>query len=879
MRLVRVTLRNFRGVEESTVRFGDGVTVVVGPNEVGKSSIAEAIRLLRTAKSSSRSQSVRDVKPAGRDVGPEAEVELRTGPYDLVYRKRWLKSPMTELEVRAPLREQRSGDEAHQRFSALLEETVDVDLWEALEVLQGASLDQPALARISSLHRALDDSAGATGDHDALMSAVMTEYEKFFTATGKPRGDYAQSAAEILDREAQLVALQSRSAEMDRYVEDHTANEQEHARLSTLSIDADARLHRAEEAVRAVDALRDGLRRAEEAVEVAERAHGHAMRARDERRVLVTEEADRSDAAQTLGARLGEVTSAHRESRGREEESRLQATAATTRAHEARRAADDAAAALARHRDRVERDALAQRVRRAQEATRDRAQARAEHDPLRVDDASLARLTDLATDLQVAEGAREAAAAALVVRPLGGQPVLVDGSAIGAEPYEGAVLDEVLVAVEGVVEVLVRPGTPPADLDRRVTQAREAFEAALREADVDSLAAARSAHERRRDVAARLAAADASLREALDGAALDDLETRLATLDSRNRHATDEDAAEASTSREDGHAPLDRDALEVAHDAARRAADDADREATSSRADHDHAREALAAAAEASVRARQERESAEHEHERAAARLAAARSGSSDGSLEHGVVAAAESRDAAAVTATSARAAFEGASPETLDMELTNARELVESVDRDLTRTDKRRVELQTLLDDRATEGIHDRRVDVEAALEVARATWQRLDRAAQAVALLKETLVRRRDDAQRHYVAPFKHRIDRLGKVVFGADFEVEVSTDLAIETRTLGGRTVPFTSLSGGAKEQLALLGRLACAQLVDVDEGAPVILDDTLGFSDPARLERLAVVLNDVGRTAQVVILTCQPRRFESVGGARTERLVAR
>ncbi len=209
-------------------------------------------------------------------------------------------------------------------------------------------------------------------------------------------------------------------------------------------------------------------------------------------------------------------------------------------------------------------------------------------------------------------------------------------------------------------------------------------------------------------------------------------------------------------------------------------------------------------------------------------------------------------------------------------MELTNARELVERVDRDLTRTDTRAVELQTLLDDRAGEGIHDRLVDVEAALEAARATYERLHRAAQAAALLRDTLLRHRDEAQRQYVAPFKQRIDRLGKVVFGPDFEVEVSTDLAIDSRTLRGRTVPFASLSGGAKEQLALLGRLACAQLVDPDEGAPVVLDDTLGFSDPARLARLAVVLNDVGRTAQVVVLTCQPRRFQMVGGATTVSL---
>lgn len=870
MRLVRVTLRNFRGVEESTVRFGEGVTVVVGPNEVGKSSVAEAVRLLRTTKSSSRSQAVRDVKPVGRDVGPEAEIELRTGPYDLVFRKRWLKSPSTELEVRAPAREQLSGDEAHQRFTRLLEETVDVDLWEALEVVQGASLDQPSLARISSLHRALDDSTGAAGDHDALVAAITTECEKYLTASGRPRGDYAQVAAEIADLESQLDVLLARSAEMDRYVEDYAATQQEHERLSTLSIEADARLRRAEDAVMALDALRDRLRRAEEDAEVAERSHAHAGRACDDRAALVAEVGRRAAAVDALTARVREVSAAHEQCQGKESRARGAAAAAATRARDARTAADEAAAVLTRRRDAAESAALSQRLQRAEAASQEMARARAERDALRVDDALLERLTDLATELKVAEGARQAAAAGLSVHARGDRPVLVDGTVVGEDPYEGPVLDEVRVRVEGVVDVVVRPGTPPADLERREVAARETFGAALREAEVDSLAVARSVHERRRDAAARLATAESALREALDGATLDDLTRRLATLTSRSDAAGEGDGAAEDSDLDD------LDDLESAAAAARRAADDADSEAAAARDAHDEARDALVAAAESAVRARQELESAEHEHERATTRLESARGDQSDEALDEAVVAAARARDEALAAAEAARLAVTAASPETLDMELTNARELVERVDRDLTRADTRAVELKTLLDDRAGEGIHDRLVDVEAALSAARSTYERLHRAAQAAALLRDTLLRHRDEAQRQYVAPFKQRIDRLGKVVFGPDFEVEVSTDLAIDSRTLRGRTVPFASLSGGAKEQLALLGRLACAQLVDPEEGAPVVLDDTLGFSDPTRLERLAVVLNDVGRTAQVVVLTCQPRRFEMVGGATTVSL---
>ena len=207
-----------------------------------------------------------------------------------------------------------------------------------------------------------------------------------------------------------------------------------------------------------------------------------------------------------------------------------------------------------------------------------------------------------------------------------------------------------------------------------------------------------------------------------------------------------------------------------------------------------------------------------------------------------------------------------------------NARELVTSKETEVKDTRTRVDQLNALLQDREAEGIYDKLASAEAALEAGRAWHDRQHRAAEAIGLLRSTLLAHRAEAQKKYVAPFKEQIERLGRVVFGRDFQVEVSSDLTIESRTLSGTTVPFASLSTGAREQLSLLGRLACAQIVDPADGAPVLLDDALGFSDPDRLLALNAVLGEVGRSAQVVVLTCQPARFSSVGGAQVEHLVA-
>ena len=115
-----------------------------------------------------------------------------------------------------------------------------------------------------------------------------------------------------------------------------------------------------------------------------------------------------------------------------------------------------------------------------------------------------------------------------------------------------------------------------------------------------------------------------------------------------------------------------------------------------------------------------------------------------------------------------------------------------------------------------------------------------------------------------------------KLGRYVFGDSFAISMSDDLAIEARTLHGRTVPFRRLSTGTKEQLSLISRLACAMIVAEDGGVPVILDDALGNTDPQRQAAMSAVLAVTGRECQIIILTCTPDRYLYVGDAQRVNL---
>ena len=225
-------LRNYRGVVKSNVNFSQsGVTIVEGPNEVGKTAISEGLQLSIDLPDSSRSAQVRAVQPVGRDEGPEVEISLSSGKYELVYRKRWLRQPETTLEIRTPHHENLTGREAHDRLKAILAETLDEELWRALRIQQGTELILPNFG-MPSMGRALDRAAGgdlATDREETLWTRIGEEYDKYWTPTGQlrvERRSSGQKIQETRDRVAELTSqlqeIESDTAEMSRLIDEST---------------------------------------------------------------------------------------------------------------------------------------------------------------------------------------------------------------------------------------------------------------------------------------------------------------------------------------------------------------------------------------------------------------------------------------------------------------------------------------------------------------------------------------------------------------------------------------------------------------------------------------------------------------------------------
>ncbi len=112
---------------------------------------------------------------------------------------------------------------------------------------------------------------------------------------------------------------------------------------------------------------------------------------------------------------------------------------------------------------------------------------------------------------------------------------------------------------------------------------------------------------------------------------------------------------------------------------------------------------------------------------------------------------------------------------------------------------------LQTALDEAANELNHYVR------------DHERQEARAETARLLRETFAKHRHRARQRYVQPSKERIDQLGRIVFGTTLEVELDEDLQVVRRTLDGTTLDVSQLSTGAREQLGVISRLACATIV--------------------------------------------------------------
>nr|ACU98934.1 putative ATPase [Acidipropionibacterium jensenii] len=320
MRLHRIHVENFRSIHERTLTLPDcGLVIAEGLNEVGKTSMIEALDLLLDPKlkATSKAGRVIQTQPYGTDLPVVVEAEMTVGGVRLIHSKQFLHQPQARLEFVSGRRagEVLTGEEATDAMAEIWRGTDDT-LWQALRLMQAGSLEALSLRSSTALTAALDravhdqggegddvaapDGAsenGADRDGAGLLAAVTHEYEQYWTPTGKPGKVLKEAASEAEKLTAELQQAAARLADVDTVVSDLEESqenlEDQQKSLAALKVSA----------ARDAAALAD-LEDLEHAVTEATRAEQDARHLRD---AAVDELKDRRAAvAELAGARDAE---------------------------------------------------------------------------------------------------------------------------------------------------------------------------------------------------------------------------------------------------------------------------------------------------------------------------------------------------------------------------------------------------------------------------------------------------------------------------------------------------------------------------------------------------------------------------------------------
>ncbi|MCG6870413.1 MAG: hypothetical protein LJE91_17270, partial [Gammaproteobacteria bacterium] len=216
-----------------------------------------------------------------------------------------------------------------------------------------------------------------------------------------------------------------------------------------------------------------------------------------------------------------------------------------------------------------------------------------------------------------------------------------------------------------------------------------------------------------------------------------------------------------------------------------------------------------------------------------------------DESLGAGLAEAERRLAEASAALTTERRALEAYDGESIRTLATNSRKVAGDAERKF--NDARQVfaGVRSLVEVGREKGLFERAQEARDRASVCVDNLARVEARADGVKRLREVLLQCQQQAYEKHRAPFRERVEKLSRLAFGKDVQVELAENLTVSRRTMDGVTLEFRQLSGGAQEQLGLASRLATAMLLG-DDGGPLMLDDTLGHSDPECLRGLGAML---------------------------------
>ena len=883
MKLRSLAVNQFRKFTEPTRLdgIGDGLNLVIGPNEMGKSTLLAALRAVLFERHSSKAKPITDLQNDRSGNAPvvEARFELDGDTYTVT--KRFIKQPYARLECPDGVMLEGDGAEAKLRDLLGFSEAgprgandESVGMWGVLWVRQGLSFGAPEIsdAAHASLSGVLESEVGEVlgGRRGRELPQLIEQQigEWLTRSQRRPRGEYKDAIEERDGLAEELEDLQNKRSEMANTLESLEAAQERAQQLESGAQDEQNR--------EALAAARGELQHEIEVeakigeerakLESSERARDGAVSALSEREALRARLVDTEAALARDEQSLAELEQLDRAELAQWEELSIRRRA--TAENEER-----AQAAVARRRDILAVISDAREIERleashtaALDAEQRLSEARRQIEAMSVNADLVERIRREERRLDRANAQLGAAATRITfdIPAERTEGVEINGAPLADSPNPTEAVEPVAIVIPERGRIVVHPNIENRSelLDERAS-AETSYRAALAEVGVNSLAQA-EADLRRRE---RLERETALMRQALAGhapdgvAALTDqlavrrerLETEMVGLELNELPRLEQAEADTDRAREEL-----AEALEAAR-MAREAYDERDLSLNDQRQQLSDLR--------ADVRQKGERASQLLEE------LARARGELADEDLSAAVVAreeavAAQEQALAALTAGRSEAARDliGARIARLERSIEMRREERSDLQAQI-------AGLQQRLDVQEAAGIDEQIAATERKQEQAAGRVERFERQLAVRELALRSLREAEQEARERYLAPVVRGVRPYLQMLFP---QAEPTMDDALRVSAISRETgyeESFERLSVGTQEQLAVLIRLAFADLL-AEQGRPaaVILDDALVFSDDQRMQTMFDILNLAAQRVQIIVFTCRAQLFEGLGAQR-------
>jgi chromosome segregation ATPase len=867
MKLHRIRIEQFRKFNQAIEIAGleEGLNVLHGPNEAGKSTIATALRTLFLEKHSTKGEFVSHISPAGAgNAAPTVAADFSLLGQECVASKTFFVKPRARFTIGS---DSWDGGEADEQLASRLgfalslkgasrPETRGIPglLW----IEQGSSsvLEQPVAHAEGSLAERLKSIMGdiASTSGGRLAVALRAELGKLRTPTGKSTGilDAAEKAlaATTQRRDVLLETSREYQALTDRLSRDLA----EHGRLmaerrwESLESErrgAESQLAELKPQQRDLDASRQSLREVN--------ARIASLHAQSEDRAG---ELARLAAQRTTLAQLREQQNHARQTMQRADENRSAARAALGIARQQHEAAQTCQQRLSLQAEiqRCGTDIV------AVEGTLAKAQAfqnalvglREQSSAVRLSTADLARFEQLDRELRETCIQREAIATRVVFRLVEGQRIDVGGSRLLQGNGSLLITEPLTLQLPGLGEIEIAPGGE--DIARLAEQASRLEEALAKlgtSLGVTGLAEAQARCSRHQELEREIELKQVECSTLLNGLEVSAWQARLADL--RGLQQDQEQVL----------ARLPDLQVELSLEDARRAKEEAEAAWTACEEQFELNRRSI-------VEADLECEGLQGRIKAAADRLEGEAADSVAQSAGRELLETVARRDGLQEKIGAAEAKLAALRPDDLEADMQRLQLAIDLLNKQRSTLRESiaaaRVKLETLGADGLDEKLAGAEIEVENLGK--RLAHYRLR--ADALGLLCSRLGARQEEAVQRLYAPLRVKLDHYLRQLFPAN-QVTVEIDklrpssIARDHAALG-----FDQYSHGTREQLGVIARFAYADLLK-EAGQPtlIVLDDALVHSDEGRRQQMKRILHDASLRHQILLFTCHPEHWRDAG----------